>query len=113
MYHINIKIKICGEDLIFGPGLVELLTFIRNTGSMKEACAMMKMSYSKGWKIVNRAEQELGFALIERQHGGKRGGSCQITEEGESLLRRYTDMEKQIKQYAKEQFQLHYPEYCS
>ena len=37
------------------------------TESMKDACGEMGMSYSKGWKIINRAEKELGYELLGAQ----------------------------------------------
>ena len=64
------------------------------TESMKDACGEMGMSYSKGWKIINRAEKELGYELLERRHGGKSGGKCTVTEKGKSLMKRYRQMEK-------------------
>ena len=67
---------------------------------MKEACGRMGMSYSKGWKIVNRAENELGYALILRHHGGRSGGSCSLTPESISLVRRYRALEERVKKYA-------------
>ena len=67
---------------------------------MKEACGRMGMSYSKGWKITGRAEQELGYPLILRSHGGRTGGSCSVTQEGLSLIRRYRALEEKVKEYA-------------
>ena len=66
MFHPTLKIKIYQEDLVFGPGLVILMEHILVTESMKDACGEMGMSYSKGWKIINRAEKELGYELLER-----------------------------------------------
>lgn len=80
MFHPTLKIKIYQEDLVFGPGLVILMEHILVTESMKDACGEMGMSYSKGWKIINRAEKELGYELLERRHGGKSGGKCTVTE---------------------------------
>lgn len=95
MFHPTLKIKIYQEDLVFGPGLVILMEHILVTESMKDACGEMGMSYSKGWKIINRAEKELGYELLERRHGGKSGGKCTVTEKGKSLMKRYRQMEKE------------------
>ncbi len=38
MFHPVIKLKVYNEDLVFGPGLITLLEYLRQTGSMKEAC---------------------------------------------------------------------------
>ena len=94
MFYPAVKIKVYNEELVFGPGLSMLLGHIKETGSMKEACSAMGMSYSKGWKIVNRAEKELEYALITRQHGGSRGGKCEITQKGAALIQRYEKLEK-------------------
>lgn len=111
MFRPVVKVKICNEELVFGPGLVMLLEFILQTNSMKEACACMGMSYSKGWKIVNRAEKELGYELLSRQHGGTRGGKCDVTEEGRVLMKRYQEMETEIKSLTQAAFAKHFPEY--
>ena len=78
---------------------------------MKEACSAMGMSYSKGWKIVNRAEKELEYALITRQHGGSRGGKCEITPKGAALIQRYEKLEKDVQEYTKKIFLEYFPEY--
>ena len=111
MLHVEVKIKICGKEQVFGPGIAQLLTNVRKSGSVKEACGRMGMSYSKGWKIVNRAEKELGIRLIERQHGGKSGGSCQVTEQGLKMLDRVESMEKELEGTAAEMFRTYFPEY--
>ena len=104
MFHPVIKLKVYNEDLVFGPGLITLLEYLRQTGSMKEACAAMGMSYSKGWKIVNRAEKELGYELLLRRHGGSMGGKCELTEKGDSLVTRYRNMEKMVNQKTQQAF---------
>lgn len=110
MFHADIKVKICENEQIFGPGIVTLLENVGKTGSVKKACAGMGMSYSKGWKIINRAEDALGYKLIERRHGGKSGGSCQVTEQGEKMLFRFREMEKEIRKYVELSFAKHFPE---
>ncbi len=111
MFHPIVKIKICNDNLVFGPGLITLLEYIQKTESMKEACAEMKMSYSKGWKIMNRAEKELGYELLERRHGGKSGGKCGVTPKGLSLIERYRKMEKECLKNVQENFEKYFPEY--
>ena len=111
MFHPVVKIKVYNEELVFGPGLSMLLGHIKETGSMKEACSAMGMSYSKGWKIVNRAEKELEYALITRQHGGSRGGKCEITPKGAALIQPYEKLEKDVQEYTKKIFLEYFPEY--
>lgn len=111
MFRPVVKIKIYQEDLVFGPGLIMLLEQIQTTESMKDACAQMEMSYSKGWKIINRAEKELGYGLLERRHGGKSGGKCTVTEKGVSLIERYRLLERETRQSVQQSFEKYFPEY--
>ena len=99
-FHLRVKLQINTDEPVLGPGVAELLELVEETGSMKEACGRMGMSYSKGWKITGRAEQELGYPLILRSHGGRTGGSCTVTQEGLSLIRRYRALEEKVKEYA-------------
>ena len=99
-FHLRVKLQINTDEPVLGPGVAELLELVEETGSMKEACGRMGMSYSKGWKITGRAEQELGYPLILRSRGGRTGGSCSVTQEGLSLIRRYRALEEKVKEYA-------------
>lgn len=103
-FHLRVKLQINTDEPVLGPGVAELLELVGETGSMKEACSRMGMSYSKGWKIIGRAEDQLGYALIRRHHGGKSGGSCSVTAESLSLVRRYRELEEKVKQYADSAF---------
>ena len=38
-----------------------LLRLIRQTGSVKKACGLMGLSYSKGWNILNDLELQAGL----------------------------------------------------
>ncbi len=109
---LDVKIKICDEDPVLGPGLVRLLEFIEQKGSMKEACQQMGMSYSKGWKIINRAEALLKEELIVRFHGGTKGGKCGVTPKGLSLIERFNKMQREMQSYGNELFETYFPEYC-
>ena len=79
----KIKLTLYTEERFFGPGICELLERIQGTGSIQAAAAEMKMSYTKAWKIVKRAEREMGVNLIARVSGGKKGGGSTLTEAGE------------------------------
>ena len=63
---------------------------------MAEACREMGMAYSKAWKIVKRAENDLGIQLMTGERGGKNGGGMQLTDEGKELLSRFRAMEKEL-----------------
>ena len=68
----------------------------------KAAAACMEMSYSKAWKILKRAEQEMGTELINRVSGGKNGGSSTLTEAGETAVKTFREIETKVTEYAGE-----------
>ena len=41
-----------GRDVALGPGKVELLEHIAQTGSLRKAAAAMDMSYMRAWMLV-------------------------------------------------------------
>jgi len=83
------KIKVYRKEMNFGPGTAQLMQLVEQTGSLSAACKEMKMAYSKGWKIVKQAEEDLGFALMKGRRGGERGGHTVLTEDGKEFLNRY------------------------
>ena len=96
----RVKLQLYTSERFFGPGICELLEKIRETGSIQAAAAKMGMSYTKAWKILNRAEREMGVHLIHRQSGGKNGGSSTLSEAGEKVVAGYREMEKCLSETA-------------
>ena len=103
----KVKLTLCAGDRFFGPGVCELLERIRETGSIQAAAARMEMSYSKAWKILKRAEEEMGVSLITRVTGGKKGGSSTLTEAGKKAVADFREMEAKLAAYADELMQSH------
>lgn len=103
-FSVRVKLQFQGKNIFFGPGIAELLYQIQKEGSMKAACAGMELSYSKGWFILNRAEEELGYALIARNHGGKMGGGASLTEEAVRLLEKYELLKQEVEACAQSSF---------
>lgn len=87
-----------------------LLRLIGQTGSVKKACAMMGLSYSKGWDILNELELSAGLIAVNRRPGGSSGGTTTLTREGLSFLSRFTAYEKEVISLAKECFSKYFAE---
>ena len=98
--HYHVKVRVYNESIDFGKGVAELLQRIEATGSLSAAYKAMGMSASKAWKILRRAEADLGFALA----GGKSGGSSVLTPEGRLLLERYTAFNAEVQLAAAQAF---------
>ena len=103
----KVKLTLCTDERFFGPGVCELLERIRETGSIQAAAARMELSYTKAWKILNRAEKELGIYLITRVSGGRSGGSSTLTKAGEEAVRAFREMEAKLSACADELLKAH------
>lgn len=97
-YHYHARIRLYREEKFFGPGMAQLMQLVRTTGSLSAACKEMGMAYSKAWKMTKRAEEDLGFPLMEGSRGGGGGGSTMLTEEGAELLDRYLAFEAEAQE---------------
>lgn len=99
------------EGDFFDPEVYRLLRFIDETGSIQAAAARMDMSYTKGWKMVNRLEKEMGFLFLNRCNGGKNGGSSTITQEGRSFMERYHAMEEDMRRIGQRFFDTYFQDF--
>ncbi len=84
----------------FGPGRLELLEGIQETGSIVKAAKQMGMSYKKAWAMV-MAMNTLGKTpFVATQKGGQNGGGAEITETGKQVIAAYKSLEKKLKAVA-------------
>lgn len=104
----RVKLTLHAGERFFGPGICELLERIRETSSIQAAAAGMEMSYTKAWRILNRAEREMGVQLITRMCGGKKGGSSTLTEAGERAVRDFREMEGRLSEAANDLLKAYY-----
>lgn len=77
------------DTRFFGPGPYHLLCMIEETGSIRAAAERMELSYAKALHKLKRAEESLGFSLMEKQIGGKGGGGSQLTSNAKEFMKKY------------------------
>jgi molybdate transport system regulatory protein len=77
----------CESERFFGPGRVELLERIEETGSIRKAAADMGMSYKKAWGMVTALNRQGQRPLVMVKAGGEKGGGSVITDEARELIR--------------------------
>jgi len=77
-----------GENVISDERM-QLLSAIKEHGSLRAAALQMNISYRKAWGDLKATEKFLGFSLIEKHRGGKDGGSTILTDEGIRLIDAY------------------------
>jgi molybdate transport system regulatory protein len=91
---------------VFGDGKWRLLEAIDRTNSLSAASKSLRISYRKAWGDLNKAQDALNVALVERQRGGNKGGRTVLTSKGKQWVKAYskfrTDVEKALgKSYEK------------
>lgn len=105
LLHPMLHMRLERESAFFDERLKLLLFLIDDTSNVRRACDAMAISYGKAWDLINRLEQELGYPVVERHQGGRRGGNTRLTEQGSEFLRKYQAFEESVFQFAQKQFQ--------
>ena len=103
--HAALHMRLEQEEPFFSARLKLLLYLIGDTQNMRTACACSGIAHSKAWDMINRLEQNLGYSVVERQRGGKSGGSTRLTKQGEEFLIAYHDFEETVHQFTQDEFQ--------
>ena len=86
LLHPTMQLGLQRETVFFNSRMKLLLYLISYTHSVRSACGYMALSYGKAWDMLNKLEAEMGFPLVERRHGGSRGGNTTLTPRGLSFL---------------------------
>lgn len=91
----SLKIRlILGPDAMLGPGKVELLQRIGETGSISAAGRQMGMSYKRAWMLVETLNAMFREPLVTSARGGAGGGGAVLTEAGRRVLELYREFER-------------------
>jgi molybdate transport system regulatory protein len=77
----------CEGERFLGPGKVELLERIADTGSINKAAKQMGMSYKKAWGMVKILNKQTAKPFVIVQTGGEKGGGSTLTEEAWQLIK--------------------------
>jgi molybdate transport system regulatory protein len=91
-----------GADVALGPGRVELLELIRETGSLRAAAERMGISYMRAWNLVKLTNRCFSAPVVEASRGGQTGGGARLTEAGEEAIELYRQMEEQSQRAVKQ-----------
>ncbi len=83
-----------GRQIALGPGKVELLEALNQTGSITAAAKRTKMSYMRAWTLIRTMNRCFKDPLVSAAHGGPRGGGgATLTRAGQSVLALYRRMD--------------------
>lgn len=106
--HFHMRLRLYYEERNFGPGVSALMQLVKERGSLSAACQEMHMAYSKAWKIIQKAEEDLGFPLMEGKRGGENGGTTVLTEQGDAFLKRYLQFTAEAEEAVAKLFEKYY-----
>jgi molybdate transport system regulatory protein len=79
-----------------GPGKIDLLEAIRESGSLSQAARDLGMSYRYAWLLVHSLNGAFRKPVTVSTMGGKNGGGVLLTTFGESLVKSYRALEREI-----------------
>lgn len=85
----TIRLRILFDHAMLGPGKIELLERIRDTGSISAAGRQMEMSYKRAWSLVEEMNAAFTEPLVSSARGGAGGGGARLTPAGEEVIARY------------------------
>ncbi|HEV7256872.1 MAG TPA: LysR family transcriptional regulator [Bosea sp. (in: a-proteobacteria)] len=76
-----------------GPGKIDLLEAIEETGSISAAGRSMKMSYRRAWLLIDDLNRMFRRPLVEAAPGGANGGGAHLTAMGREVVAHYRAIE--------------------
>ena len=88
-----------------GPGKIELLEHIRETGSLSQAGREIGMSYRRAWLLLDSLNASFRDPVVATNIGGKSGGGATLTEFGAHLVETYRQLEKEFNAMAAKRFE--------
>ncbi|MBM3602081.1 MAG: LysR family transcriptional regulator [Alphaproteobacteria bacterium] len=92
MVKLTIRIDL-SPTVAVGPGKVQLLESIEETGSISAAGRTMNMSYRRAWLLVDELNKLFKERVATTAHGGRTGGGAKLTPFGRKLVRHYRALE--------------------
>jgi molybdate transport system regulatory protein len=94
----------CGRDAALGPGRIQLLELIGETGSLRSAATRMEMAYMTAWMHVKALNRRFRSPVVVAKRGGKTGGGAELTQMGQRVVAVYRRMEAESRAAIQEDF---------
>lgn len=81
------------DQIVIGPGKVEVLEAIAATGSISAAGRALGMSYRRAWLLVDEMNRGLTTPVVTAVTGGAHGGGTVLTETAHRIIEHYRAVE--------------------
>ena len=95
---------VLARGVAIGPGKVDLLEAIAETGSIAAAGRRLSMSYKRAWTLVEELNAAFARPMVERSAGGRAGGGAALTALGREVALRYRRVEQAAARSARREF---------
>jgi molybdate transport system regulatory protein len=92
----RVRIRI-GDEMVLGPGKVDLLEAIGRTGSISAAGRELGMSYRRAWLLSDALNHMFPEPLVTASPGGSRGGGAKLTDYGRGVAAAYRRVEERAR----------------
>lgn len=103
-FTVNGSLWLEGDGVrFFGPGPVQLLELIQETGSINQAAKKMEMSYKKAWQLVNNLNAMSAQPMVITATGGEKGGGSSISEEAVQMIDYHRELRERFKKFLEEE----------
>jgi molybdate transport system regulatory protein len=89
-----------------GPGKIDLLEAIRDSGSISQAARDLGMSYRQAWLLIDSVRAAFREPVTVATKGGKGGGGVALTEFGRRLVETYRALERDIAALARQRLRI-------
>ena len=83
-----------------GPGKIDLLRLVAETGSVSAAARRLRMSHARSVKLVSELNALGHKPLIETKSGGEAGGGSRVTPAGQEVLEYYDALDRALQEAA-------------
>jgi molybdate transport system regulatory protein len=104
-FNYKIWLSTTDDQGILGDGKWQILKAIEKHGSLKAATKALGITYRRTWGDLKKIEEMLGFAILEKERGGKDGGKSSLTPEGKKLVAAFDDFHRKMDGYMEEAFE--------
>lgn len=99
----RLRIVIDGRRTRLGPGKIDLLEAIGETGSISAAGRRLGMSYRRAWLLVDEVNKLFVRPLVVSSVGGAHGGGAELTDFGRALVAAYRRIEERTRTAIREE----------
>jgi molybdate transport system regulatory protein len=87
-----------GDDIKVGTERIALLAAVGELGSISAAAKAAGISYKSAWDAIQALNNLFAQPLVQARPGGRQGGTAQVTEQGQAVIRAFRLLESELGQ---------------